>query len=84
MSVTISTIPEFSPPGNLSDLTDSNKQLWSDKFISQRINDEIAGNVEGPYQKRDPLTQFFNGTIVPYDTTQQPTGITWIAFPNQV
>jgi hypothetical protein len=84
MSVKISTIPEFSPPGNLPELNDKNKLLWSGKFISQWMNDEIAGNVEGPYQKRDPLTQFFNGTIIPYDTTQDPTGITWVAFPNQV
>lgn len=79
-----STIPEFSPPGNLPELNDKNKQAWSDKYISQWMNDEIAGNVQGPYQKRDPLTQFFNGTISAYDTTQQPTGITWNAFPNQV
>ncbi|EHL03007.1 hypothetical protein M7I_0978 [Glarea lozoyensis 74030] len=44
----------------------------------------IAGNVQGPYEKRDPLTQFFNGTLVPYDTTQQPAAITWIGFPNLV
>lgn len=79
-----STIPEFSPPGNLPELNDKNKQAWSDKYISQWMNDEIAGNVQGPYQKRDPLTQFFNGTISAYDTTQQPTGITWNAFPNQI
>jgi len=84
MSVKTSTIPEFNPPGNLSELTDANKKIWSEKFISQWMNNEITGNVEGPYQKRDPLTQFFNGTVVPYDTTQQPTGITWTAFPNQV
>jgi hypothetical protein len=49
------------------------------------MNDEIAGDVEGPYnKKRDPLKQFFNGTLTAYDTEQDPTPITWIAFPNQV
>jgi len=84
MSLKIETIPEFNPPGNLAELTESNKKLWSANFIAKWMNDEVAGNVEGPYEKRDPLTQFFNGTIVPYDTAQEPTGITWIAFPNQV
>jgi len=49
------------------------------------MNDEIAGNEEGPWGiKRTPLQQFFNGTITAYETTQEPTPIQWIAFPKKV
>jgi hypothetical protein len=78
-------IPAFSPPGNINELTPENKAIWSKKFISQWMNDEIAGNEEGPWGiKRTPLQQFFNGTITAYETTQEPTAIQWIAFPKKV
>jgi hypothetical protein len=85
MSVHAETLPVFNPPGNLSELNATSRQIWSEKFISKWMDDEIAGNVDDPFiVKRDPLTQFFNGTITAYDTTQQPQAIQWIAFPQLV
>lgn len=78
--MTSSKLPRFSPPGNLDDLTEENKNEWSSKYISQWINDEIEGNVAD----REPLPQFFNGTVTPYDQSQKPLEISWNAFPAKV
>ncbi|KAH8427107.1 uncharacterized protein LDX57_004824 [Aspergillus melleus] len=75
-----SKLPRFSPPGNLDDLTETNKEEWSSKYISKWMNDEIAGRVEG----REPLPQFFNGTVTAYDQSQEPVEISWNAFPAKV
>jgi hypothetical protein len=80
MTANTTTLPEFSPPANLNDLTAENQKIWSDNYISQWMNDEIAGNEPG----RTPLSQFFNGTVTAYDTSQTPAAITWTAFPNLV
>ena len=75
-----SKLPEFSPPGNLPDLTQENKSLWSKTRISQWIDDEIAGRQPG----RTPLKQFFNGTTTAYQTGQNGVEITWNGFPNKI
>lgn len=85
MSLHAETLPTFNPPGNLPELNAKSRQIWSEKFISKWMDDEIAGRVDDPFVvKRDPLTQFFNGTITAYDTTQQAQAIQWIAFPQTV
>lgn len=76
MSLRASTIPEFSPPGNLNDLTPTNRSKWS-KGISQLMNNEIN-------RSSKPLTQFFNGTVTPYEVDQTGVHITWNGFPNKV
>ena len=80
MSLHTATLPDFAPPGNLNELTSENKQTWSSQYISKWMNDEIAGNNPG----RSPLSQFFNGTVTPFDVSQSPARIQWIAFPNKV
>jgi hypothetical protein len=85
MSVRAETLPTFRPPGDLPELNAQSRQLWSKNFISKWMDDEIAGNVDDPFVvKRDPLTQFFNGTITAYDVQQEPIAIQWKAFPHSV
>jgi hypothetical protein len=79
MSVHVSTLPDFSPPGNLDDLTPENKTRWSRDFISKSMNSEIQGLTGG-----EPLTQYFNGTVTPFEVNQTGVDITWIGFPNKV
>lgn len=86
------TLSTYSPPANLSDLTDDNKQLWSEHNISHWIQSEINAidpntgkALEGPDNiPRTPLSQFFNGTVTAYDVDQAATSNDWIAFPNLV
>ena len=75
-----STIPTFSPPANLQELSTENQSVWSKDYISTWMNQEIAGQESG----RSPLSQFFNGTITAYNVTQQASRVTWIGFPNRV
>ena len=79
-----STLPDFDPPGNLPDLNAETRQVWSNKFISYWMTGEIEANTDVTIQKRTPLQQYFNGTIVPFDTTQKPNPVTWTAFPKRV
>ena len=85
-----STIPRHNPPGYplVDDLTDANKAIWSKEYISAWINAEIK---RGPNvcRKGDPkvgkLTQFFDGTVTPYDVAQAGADIgPWEAFPGKV
>ena len=81
MSAKASVIAEFSPPGNIDELTVENKSLWSRDCISKWMDDEIAGNVS---DERTPLSQFFNGTLTAYDIDQAGVDIAWVGFPNRV
>ena len=91
--LSVETLSEFDPPGypDVDDgLTAEQRLGWSQK-ISGWMNMEITavepdgGPLEGPDGiPRTPLTQFFNGTITAYETTQKPVAITWTAFPNLV
>ena len=84
-SSTPAVLPIFNPPGNLGDLTPQNREVWSRKYISQWMDDEIAGNEQGPCgTQRTPLSQFFNPTKTPYDQSQTPTRVEWIGFPHRV
>lgn len=93
MAVTIQKLAKFDPPGwpFVDDgLTDPQKLDWS-KQISSWMDAEITAKepdgtpLPGPRgTNRTPLTQFFNGTITAYDTSQKPVAITWIGFPNLV
>lgn len=80
MSANASTITEFSAPGKINELTPANRSIWSREFISQWMNDEIEGNHPG----RTPLTQFFNGTVQPYEVGQAGVNIVWNGFPNRI
>ena len=75
-----SVLEEHAPPGDLQDLTPENRKKWSDDFVSLWMDNEIQGKEDG----RGPLTQFFNGCNTPFDRTQKPATITWIAFPKLV
>jgi hypothetical protein len=84
MSFRASTLPSFSPPGNLDDLVEKNKEIWSEQRIGKWMDDEIAGGMNGPCKKpRTPLPQFFNGTVTAFEGGQHKT-VDWNAFPNQV
>lgn len=87
MSVSIQKLAKFDPPGypDVDDgLTDPQKLAWSQK-ISDWMDFEIAGDDEsGQRSGRTKLPQFFNGTVIAYDVSQQPAAITWIGFPNLV
>ena len=88
----VRTLTAYSPPANLSDLTDNNKQLWSEQNIAHWIQSEIDAKdpdtgepLAGPDNiPRTPLSQFFNGTVTAYDVDQAPIVIDWKAFPNLV
>ncbi|KAK6516000.1 hypothetical protein TWF281_004590 [Arthrobotrys megalospora] len=88
MSFRAETLPLHSPPGNLDDLTDANKKLWSEDRISAWMNQEINQipyPVPGPCgTERGKLSQFFDGTVTPFETGQQGVAVTWKAFPGIV
>ena len=84
-SSTPAVLPIFHPPGNLDDLTPQNRKIWSSRYISKWMDDEIAGNEPGPCNTtRTPLSQFFNPTKTPYDQSQTPGTVKWIGFPHRV
>lgn len=91
-SASIKTLEAYSPPGNLSDLTVDNQKLWSKLKIAHWIQSEIdavdpdtGDPLQGPDGiKRTKLSQYFNGTVTPFDVDQVPVAITWTAFPNLV
>lgn len=78
-----SKLPQFSPPGNLGDLNDHHKTLWSKNYISYWIDGEISADPKVA-PDRKPLEQFFNGTKTPFDRNAKPATITWTAFPKKV
>ena len=93
MSLQAETLKQFDPPGfpYVDDLLPQNKPIWSNKRVSDWMQQEItAKNDDGtPLQgpngiDRTPLDQFFNGTITPYETGQTPAAIHWTAFPKKV
>ncbi|EON68667.1 hypothetical protein W97_07925 [Coniosporium apollinis CBS 100218] len=75
-----SKLSQFSPPGNLLDLTLDNRSPWSNIKISEWVNDEMSGRRPG----RIPLKQFFNGTDTAYHIGQDGIKIMWIGFPNRI
>lgn len=74
---------EFSPPGNLPELTKEHRELWSKNYISYWIDGEISADQQVA-PGRTPLYQFFNGTKTPYDRSKGPAIVTWPAFPKKV
>jgi hypothetical protein len=66
----------FEPPAQLDDLTDSQRQAWSDG-ISALIDNEIQTS-------ETPVSQFFNPLTNPPSADQQTKTICWTAFPNLV
>ncbi|KAJ1323027.1 hypothetical protein MN608_11881 [Microdochium nivale] len=95
MSVKESTIPAFNPPGfphQDDQFSTKQKQDWSET-ISAWMDQEISGtDLDVPcgdkppyvFVARTPLTQFFNGTQTPFDTTQKPVLVSWTGFPKNV
>lgn len=79
-----STLPAFSPPANLDDLTPENREIWSQNYISYWMTGEINADPKVVSPNRTKLSQFFNGTVTPYDTTQTPAVVSWNAFPKLV
>lgn len=84
MSVSIATIPDFAPPGNLQELTPENQKIWSEQYVGHWTAGEINADPSVVSGGRTKLSQYFNGTIVPFDQSQQPTPVTWTAFPKLV
>lgn len=72
------TIPRHNPPGypKVDDLTDANQAIWSSQAISVWTSAAI---------KNKKLTQFFDGTVTKFDTSQPGASIgPWIGFPGTV
>src|SRR5262245_62973489 len=63
-------LPRFDPPGNLDDLNDSQKKVWSD-FISGRMDAEITGDLEGR------RLQFYNPTKTATTADKATAVISW-------
>ena len=87
--LTMSTVPRHNPPGFpfVDDLTLKNKEMWSRDFISTWMRDEISGgpNICPNETPSLQLTQFFDGTVTPFDTSQAGLSIgPWKAFPGKV
>jgi hypothetical protein len=92
-NVTIQVLPEFNPPGwpDVNDgLSAKQKAAWS-QLVSSWMQTEITAKnddgsplIGGGGVVRTPLTQFFNGTVTPYATTQPPQTVSWIGFPGLV
>lgn len=95
--ITVTTLSAFDPPGYpLVDdkLDEQQKATWSN-MISDLMTLEIEAEyrddkgklhpLPGPnHTIRTPLTQFFNGSVTPFDIDQKPIHITWNGFPNIV
>lgn len=78
-----SILPRHAPPGNLSDLSEANKDKWSNKFISYWMQGEIDANPDVVSKGRTKLTQFFDATKTAADQSK-PKPVKWNAFPNLV
>ena len=92
-NVTAQVLPELNPPGwpYVDDgLSAENKAAWSREVSSWMETEITAKNPDGTPLTggsnvlRTPLTQFFNGTVTAYDTSQPPQTISWIGFPGLV
>ena len=82
--VSSATLLECDSPGNLDDLTLENRKLCSSQFMNYWMQGEIDANHNVVSHGRKPLTQYFNGTLTPFETTQKPQPVTWIVFPKTV
>jgi hypothetical protein len=78
------TLPGFSSPGDLKEFNAETAKFWSEECISYWMNGEINADPHVVASGRTPLPQFFNGTVTAFEQTQQPTAITWDAFPKLV
>lgn len=84
-----SKLARHNPPGYplVDDLTEANKGKWSQDYISGWMSSEIE---DGPRickneKKTQKLTQFFDGTVTPFNTGQAGVDIgPWEGFPGRV
>ncbi|KNG87654.1 hypothetical protein ANOM_004148 [Aspergillus nomiae NRRL 13137] len=60
------------PPGNLSDLTGDSKDKWSKGYICHWMQGEIKADPRVVGAGRTPLTQFFDGTVTPFNQQDKP------------
>lgn len=79
-----STLKRHEPPGNLNDLTETNKDKWSKDYISYWMQGEISANPNVVSKGRTALTQFFDGTKTPFNKEDPPQSVEWNAFPKLV
>jgi phosphatidylserine/phosphatidylglycerophosphate/cardiolipin synthase-like enzyme len=70
----------FDPPGFLDDLTDAQKDQWS-QIISNWLDRARAGR---PNSNDGPRGQFFNPLTAPPADDKQVAIIAWNAFPRQI
>jgi phosphatidylserine/phosphatidylglycerophosphate/cardiolipin synthase-like enzyme len=70
----------FDPPGFLDDLTDAQKDEWS-QIVSGWLDSAQAGS---PEENDGPRAQFFNPLTNPPAADQRVAVIAWNAFPRQV
>jgi phosphatidylserine/phosphatidylglycerophosphate/cardiolipin synthase-like enzyme len=73
-------VNRFDPPGFLDDLSDAEKDRWSE-IVSRWLDEARQGN---PAQNDGPRAQFFNPLADPPAGDAQVAVISWNAFPRQV
>ncbi|KAJ5312238.1 hypothetical protein N7508_003068 [Penicillium antarcticum] len=83
-STTNSVLKRHAPPGNLSDLTEANKEKWSKDFISTWMQGEIDADPNVVGRGRTPLKQFFDGVKTPFNQGDTPKAVEWNAFPKVI
>ncbi|GKZ38164.1 hypothetical protein AbraIFM66950_010159 [Aspergillus brasiliensis] len=80
----MTTLKRHEPPGNLPDLSEENKNLWSQNYISYWMKGEIDADPNVVGKGRTPLTQFFDGTVTPFNQQDPPRVVEWNAFPKLI
>ena len=70
----------LAPPGKLDDLSEANKEVWS-QIVSRWLDEAREGN---PRENNGPRHQFFNPLTSPPANDAQVAVIAWNAFPRQV
>jgi hypothetical protein len=70
-------LTQFNPPGNLPDLTEAHRPLWSD-WISSQLDDAAKGSAA---ENDGPRHQFFNPLRAPAAADAAEADISWTAFP---
>ncbi|KAE8355651.1 hypothetical protein BDV28DRAFT_155258 [Aspergillus coremiiformis] len=83
-SIKDSKLSRHDPPGNLSDLNDSNKAKWSTDYISYWMRGEINADPHVVSKGRTKLAQFFDGTQTPFNQNDPPQVVEWNAFPKLI
>jgi len=79
----MSLLASYSPPGNLDDLDETGLKAWN-MFISDLVDNSIAGPDPHEVLNDSPRSQFYNLTKTGTAADAQEATVTWTAFPRLV